>query len=115
MRGEGWKWVEIIPDLSSETTKGFGRAAAERSPPTAEQQREIDAPTAEGNGIIDEHREEPEDEAVVDRFYEIQERIADLSEGEETWPDAAKANAGAVIGIGHDGGGNPARPDQAGR
>jgi len=32
-----------------------------------------------------------------DRFYEIQERIAGLSEGEETWPDAAKANAGAVI------------------
>jgi ParB family transcriptional regulator, chromosome partitioning protein len=45
----------------------------------------------------------PEDEEVVDRFYQIQERIADLSEGEETWPDAAKAIAGAVIGIGHDG------------
>ena len=103
VRGEGWKWVEIIPDLSWETTKGFGRANAERSPPTAEQQREIDALTAEGDAIIAEHGEEPEDEAVVDRFYEIQERIADLSEGEETWPDAAKANAGAVIGIGHDG------------
>ncbi len=34
---------------------------------------------------------------------EIQERIADLSEGEETWPDAAKANAGVLIGIGRDG------------
>jgi ParB family transcriptional regulator, chromosome partitioning protein len=45
----------------------------------------------------------PENEEVVDRFYQIQERIADLSEGEETWPDAAKANAGAVIGIRHDG------------
>jgi hypothetical protein len=56
-----------------------------------------------GNAIIDEHGEEPEDEAVLDRFYEIQERIADLSEGEETWPEEAKANAGAVIGIGHDG------------
>ena len=40
---------------------------------------------------------------VLDRLYEIQERIADLSEGEESWPDAAKAEAGAVIGIGHDG------------
>jgi len=26
-----------------------------------------------------------------------------LSEGEESWPDAAKAEAGAVIGIGHSG------------
>ena len=55
VRGEKWKWVEIIPDLSWETTKGFGRAAAERTPPTAEQQREINALTAEGNAIIDEH------------------------------------------------------------
>jgi hypothetical protein len=64
--------------------KGFGRAEAERSPPTAGQQREIDALTAEGDAIIAEHGEEPEDEEVVDRFYEIQERIADLSEGEAT-------------------------------
>jgi ParB family chromosome partitioning protein len=103
LRGEGWKWIEIIPDLSWEAMKGFSKAAAERSPPTAEQQREIDALTAEGNAIIAEHGEEPEDEAVVDRFYEIQERIADLSEGEETWPETAKTNAGAVIGIGHNG------------
>jgi hypothetical protein len=51
--------------------------------------------------FVGNRREEPEDETVLDRFYQIQERIADLSEGEETWPDAA--NAGAVIGIGHDG------------
>src|SRR5579863_2165636 len=103
VRGEGWKWVEIMPELSWETMKGFGKATPERSPPTAEQQREIETLTAEGNSIIEEHGEEPEDEAVLDRFYEIQERIADLSEGEETWPDAAKANAGALIGIAHDG------------
>jgi hypothetical protein len=39
----------------------------------------------------------------IDSFYQIQERIADLSEGEETWPEGTKANAGVVIGIGHDG------------
>ena len=103
VRGEGWKWVEIIPDLTWESTKGFGKAEAERLPPTAEQQQEIDALTAEGNALIDEHGDEPEDETVADRLYEIQERIEELSEGEATWPDAAKANAGAVIGIGHDG------------
>jgi ParB family transcriptional regulator, chromosome partitioning protein len=103
VRGEGWKWVEIIPDLSWEAMKGFDRANAERTPPTAEQQREIDALTAEGDAIITEHGEEPDDEAVVERFDQMQERIAELSEGEETWPDAAKANTGAVIGIDHDG------------
>jgi ParB family chromosome partitioning protein len=103
VRGEGWKWVEIIPDLSWEAMKGFGRVNAERSPPTDEQQREIETLTAEGNGIIDEHGEEPDDDEIAARFWEIQERIADLSDGEATWPDASKANAGAVIGIGHDG------------
>ena len=59
--------------------------------------------TEEGNAIIDEHGEEPDDEDRADRLYEIQERVAELSEGEESWPDAAKAEAGAVIGIGHNG------------
>ena len=72
-------------------------------PPTEAQQRDIEALTAEGNAIIDEHGEEPEDETAYDRLYEIQERVAELSEGEESWPDAAKAEAGAVIGIGHKG------------
>lgn len=103
LRSEGWKWVEIMPDLSWEALKGFGRAAPERSPPTPEQQREIEALTAEGNAIIDEHGEEPDDEEIAARFWEIQERIAALSEGVPTWPDIAKANAGAMIGIGHDG------------
>jgi ParB family transcriptional regulator, chromosome partitioning protein len=103
VRGEGWKWVEIIPELSWEALKGFGKATPERTPPTAEQQREIEALTAEGDAIMEEHGEEPEDDAITERLWEIQKRIADLSEGEEAWPDSAKATAGVVIGIGHDG------------
>ena len=103
VRGEGWKWVEIMPGLDWEILHRFGHAVPERLPPTEAQQREIEALTAEGNAIIDEHGEEPEDETALDRLYEIQERVAELSEGEESWPDAAKAEAGAVIGIGHNG------------
>jgi ParB family chromosome partitioning protein len=103
VRGEGWKWVEIIPGLDWEILHHFGHAVSEQLPPTEAQQREIEALTAEGNAIIDEHGEEPEDEAALDRLYEIQERVAELSEGEESWPDTAKAEAGAVIGIGHNG------------
>jgi ParB family transcriptional regulator, chromosome partitioning protein len=104
VRGEGWKWVEIVPELSWEALKPYGRVTPERSPPNAEQQQEIEKLTAEGNAIIDEHGEEPEDETAYNRLYEIQERIAELSEGEESWPDQAKANAGALIGIDQEGG-----------
>ena len=103
VRGEGWKWVEIVPELSWEALKGFGHATSKRSSPTDEQQQEIDRLTADGNAIIDEHGEEPQDEEACDRLWRIQERIVELSDGEETWPEAAKTNAGAVIGINHDG------------
>jgi ParB family chromosome partitioning protein len=98
VRGEGWKWVEIMPDLDWESTKGFGHAEADRLPPSAGQQQEIDKLTAEGKAITAEHGEEPEDEEACDRLWEIQRRIEDLSEGDESWPDKAKA-----IGIDHDG------------
>ena len=103
VRGKNWKWVEIIPELSWEALKAFGRATPNDSPPTEAQQAEIAALTAEGDALMAEYGEEPEDDAITERLWRIQERIADLSEGEELWPDAAKANAGAVIGIDHDG------------
>jgi ParB family transcriptional regulator, chromosome partitioning protein len=57
IRAEGWKSVEVSPDLTWEATKGFGRAQPTRTPPTAAQQQEIDRLTAEGNAIIDaDHR-----------------------------------------------------------
>jgi ParB family chromosome partitioning protein len=103
LRGEGWEWIEIMPDLSWEALKGFSKATPEHSPPTAAQQAEIETLTTEGNAIIDAYGEEPDDEEIAARFWEIQERIAELSDGEAVWPDAVKAHAGAVIGIGHDG------------
>jgi ParB family chromosome partitioning protein len=72
VRGEGWKWLEIIPELSWERLKDFGRATPERSPPTEEQQREIDALTAEGEAIMAEHGEEPDDDEINERLWRIQ-------------------------------------------
>jgi ParB family chromosome partitioning protein len=103
LRGEGWKWVEITPGLSWEVLNTFGKATPERKAPTEEQQRQIDALTAEADAILEEHGEEPEDEAVWQRFDAIQEQIAALSEGDELWPETAKATAGAVISIARNG------------
>jgi hypothetical protein len=103
VRAEGWKWVEIMPDLAWESTKDFGKAQPTRLPPTAEQQKEIDKLTAEGNAILDQHGEDPDDDEVRDRFYEIQERIDELQQGGEERTADDKANAGAIIGIGNDG------------
>jgi hypothetical protein len=50
--------------------------------------------TAEGNAIIDEHGEDPEDNTVHDRHYQIGESLDELSEGETILSDDIKANAG---------------------
>lgn len=103
VRREGWKWVEIIADLTWEALKPFGHGEPARLAPTAEQQKEIDALTAEADAIIDQHGEDPEDDVARDRYDEIGQRLDELSEGEEMWADDTKANAGAVIGIAHNG------------
>jgi ParB family chromosome partitioning protein len=103
VRGEGWRWVEIIPDLSWEALNAFGRATPDRKPPTAEQEREVEALTAEADAIVAEHGEDPEDPEVWQRYDALGERIDDLSEGETFWPDDAKATAGAVVTIARDG------------
>jgi hypothetical protein len=75
----------------------LGRRALFNAP-----QHEIDTLTAEGEAIMAEHGEEPEDDEITERLWRIQERIANLAEGEELWPEATKASTGAVIGIGGD-------------
>jgi len=103
VRTEGWKWVEIMPVLSWEMLNACDRARPEYGEPTETQQREIETLTAEGNALTDAHGEEPEDEAAYDRLLAIQDRIADLSEGPELWPDAVKAMAGVIVTIGQKG------------
>src|SRR4051812_122361 len=89
-RTEGWKWVEIMPSLDWEILHRFGHAVPEQLPLTEAQQHEIAVLTKEGNAILDRHGEDPDDDTVRDRFLEIHDRIEELSEGEERWPDAAK-------------------------
>src|SRR3954471_12252620 len=51
VRGEGWKWIEIMPGLNWEILHRFGHVVSEQLPPTEAQQREIEALTVEGNAI----------------------------------------------------------------
>lgn len=64
--------------------------------------------------ILDQHGEDPEDEAGCARFDQIQERIAELADGEEAWPDAVKAIAGRLSPSTVTATCNPTRPDPPG-
>jgi hypothetical protein len=89
--GDGQSSGPVMTDIVAP----LGRRALFNAP-----QHEIDTLTAEGEAIMAEHGEEPEDDEITERLWRIQERIANLAEGEELWPEATKASTGAVIGIG---------------
>jgi ParB family chromosome partitioning protein len=103
LRSEGWKWVEIAPDLNRQDIQQYGCIHPMRTGPDAAQQAEIDTLQAEADAIMEEHGEEPEDEAAYSRLEAINDQIATLSEGEPVWTDEQKAVAGILVGITHGG------------
>lgn len=103
LSGEGWKWVEIAPDRNRPEAQQHGQIRPAHADPNPEQQAELDTLQAEADAIMEEHGEEPADEAAHARLQQICDRIDVLSEGEAVWTDEQKAVAGIVISIGHDG------------
>lgn len=97
LHAEGWKWVEIVPDLDHTTTKGMGRIDAEKLPIPEERQEEYARLTDEYNDLIDEHGEESPE--IIERLNTLFERIDELSMPEERFQPADMARAGAFIGI----------------
>src|SRR5665213_1224140 len=76
IRAEGWKWIEIAPDLDYAALRNFARVRPELSPLDETQQAELDRLSA---------------------AYDA------LSPGMPCWRPKDIARAGAVIGIGHAG------------
>jgi ParB family transcriptional regulator, chromosome partitioning protein len=102
IRAEGWKWIEIAPELDWQQTQKDGYVQPARAAVTAEQQAEIDTLQAEADTIMQKHGEEPQDEAAYGRLAELQEAIGSLSEGQPVWTLQQKAIAGVYVTIGQD-------------
>ena len=102
IRAEGWKWIEIMPEIGYDRLNGMGRVYPERQPITDEQQAEIERLTEAYDALIEEHGEEPPD-TIMAEIDALSDRIDALSEGSESWNPDDMALAGAVIGIGHGG------------
>ena len=103
LRAQGWKWVEIMPEIDYAALRGYGQVEGERVPLAPEQAEEAERLTAEYEGLIEEHGEDPEPE-IAEQLGALQTRIDALSDTPEIWPPEAMAQSGAIVGIGHDGG-----------
>jgi ParB family transcriptional regulator, chromosome partitioning protein len=102
VRAEGWKWVEITPELDYAAFRGFGRVRPVIEPLSEEQQAELDRLTVAHDALVEQHGDDlPEDAAR--EMEALCEQIDALQGGTPRWIPEDRARAGAVIGIGHAG------------
>jgi ParB family chromosome partitioning protein len=101
VRAEGWKWVEVHPELDYEARSHFERLHPE--------------PVPMSEGAADEHRQlaaeyrilfegmKDDDEETSERLDAIEERITELEDTERAYTPETLAIAGAIVTLGHDG------------
>ena len=94
VQAEGWKWVEIMPDLDWDTLRRFGRVDPSKASLSAERQEERDSLISEYDSLTDDDTE---------RAEAIDARLDAIEAEAETWRSEDKAAAGAFVAIGRDG------------
>lgn len=98
VRSEGWKWIEVLPELGYEYLSGFERRWAEDVPLSEQEQAEFEALTAEYDELCDS-----DDEADNKRCDEIDARLDELNERSEFWPDDTLEIAGVIVSLSNNG------------
>ena len=100
VRGEGWKWVEILPSADYSDLSKFGRIYPVHVPETTEIRVEIEALEAEQEQIEQAHQDAEEYSPDVEaRMSEIEERIDKLNGQSRQYSEEQKKLAGAVVSI----------------
>lgn len=101
VRAEGWEWVEISPD-GDELTNGQFRRTAPCEIALPEDDEERLASLCDRYDALVEAFEE-DDENGSTEFNGISREIDVLQSRKTSWPDATKAQAGALVILGPDG------------
>ena len=100
VRGEGWKWIEILPCADYSDLTKFGRIYPAYVTVNEEIQSKIDALQAEQEQISQAHQDAEEYPPDVDeRMAEIEEQIEELNEQTRQYREEEIKLAGAVVSI----------------
>lgn len=100
LRGEGWQWVEVIPDFHYASMHGMSQISPEKVALSDADAEEQEALATEYDALA---QEDVEVEAISERLEAIDERLAELSAKSAIWTDGLKATAGVVVSIKHNG------------
>lgn len=100
IRGEGWKWVEVAPELPYGHTYGLRRLSGTEVPIIDEEQAAYDALQAEFDQLEAKYAEAEEMPEEVDkRLGEIETALAAFEERPVVYEAADIARAGAFVSI----------------
>ena len=108
-KAEGWKWVEIQPDIDHQAISRYRRVYAPELPLSPEEQAEIDELEQKRELLTDQLEEESDaDEGDVQEVYqhidEIDHRIQAIRRSRKAaYSDEVKASCGVVISVGQNG------------
>jgi len=102
VRAEGWKWVEIMPDLDYAALRHYARVHAGKAPLTLEQEDELSRLSQAYDAFVAEHGDEPSEDKAA-QYEALCDSIDALTNGAPVWNPDDLACAGAVVAIGHAG------------
>jgi ParB family chromosome partitioning protein len=105
LKGESWKWVEIIPDCDWNYLSRFGHVYPEARELSAEDAEKLENLTQEygqlhEQGFYEDDEENPEAAA---RMRELQQQMEALEDAGREWAMEDKAIAGIAVSLHHDG------------
>jgi ParB family transcriptional regulator, chromosome partitioning protein len=104
VRAEGWKWVEVAPDLPYGHTYGLRRLSGKEVPLTKKETKARDALKAELDKLEKKYADAEEIPEEVDaRLGEIETALGEFEERPVVYDAAEIARAGVFISIGTDG------------
>ncbi len=98
LRAEGWKWIEIMPEIDHARINRMGSIEPEDLPIDAEREAESEKLAAKYDALIEEHGEDPPEE-IEAQLQTLSDRIDERATPDLRWTQADMARAGVVIGI----------------
>ena len=99
VRGEGWKWVEIMTEASYDALASYGRQKG-KPELSAKQEKRLGKLRQQRDELAAKDEYSDEDAAAIDSLdTEIERILADSL----AWSERQKKRCGAVVSIGHDG------------
>jgi ParB family transcriptional regulator, chromosome partitioning protein len=101
IRAEGWKWVEIMPQVSYESLRGYGRQHGKPQPMPPKQAKALAKVEAKRDALA--AKDELTDEEA-EQLEALDTEAAALAEVPVEWSERQQKRCGAVVGIGYDGG-----------